>query len=225
MRASAWLVRARSSAPLALLLLLLANLLPLVGVLFLGWDVFTLLLLYWVENGIVGVLNLIKIRLAAGAPDAQSRGGLRISLPAGAQKAYLIPFFAFHYGLFWVVHGVFVFIFAGIAGAGIGGAGSSLAPEALLLGGLALLLSHGGSLYFNFLGRGEYRRTSPQAQFAQPYARMIVLHLTIVAGGTLIMGLGQPLLLMVLMVVLKTALDVILHLREHAALRDPAPAA
>ena len=38
----------------SLLALLLANAFPIVGVLFLGWTVFPLVLLYWLENVVVG---------------------------------------------------------------------------------------------------------------------------------------------------------------------------
>ena len=48
-------------------LLVAANLIPLVGVLFFGWSLWTILVLYWVENGIVGFWNVPRIMLAQGA--------------------------------------------------------------------------------------------------------------------------------------------------------------
>ena len=38
--------------------LVIANAIPLVGVLFLGWTVFPLVLLYWLENVVVGGFNV-----------------------------------------------------------------------------------------------------------------------------------------------------------------------
>jgi len=38
---------------------------PLVGVLFFGWSVSTILVAYWLENGAIGVLNVHKILLAS----------------------------------------------------------------------------------------------------------------------------------------------------------------
>lgn len=41
-----------------------------------------------------------------------------------------------------------------------------------------------------------------------PYPRLIVLHLTIVVGAFLVIGTGQPIAALILLVVLKLALDV-----------------
>src|SRR4029079_2006820 len=43
-----------------------ANAIPLFGVLFLGWNVWTILTIYWLENGVVGVFNVLKMSKAAG---------------------------------------------------------------------------------------------------------------------------------------------------------------
>src|SRR2546427_9598209 len=48
----------------SLVALVVANALPLVGVLFLGWTVFPLVLLYWLENVVVGGFNVAKLLLA-----------------------------------------------------------------------------------------------------------------------------------------------------------------
>ena len=41
--------------------LIAANALPLFGVLFLGWDTFSIVALYWVENVIIGAINVLKM--------------------------------------------------------------------------------------------------------------------------------------------------------------------
>ena len=58
---------ARRSAPSGLVI---ANLIPLVGVLWFGWDVWGILTIYWLENGIVGFFNVLKMRRAAGSEDS-----------------------------------------------------------------------------------------------------------------------------------------------------------
>ena len=49
----------------------------------------------------------------------------------------------------------------------------------------------------------------------QPYQRVILLHVTVLAGGFVVMLLGQPLLALVLLVLLKTAVDLRAHIQEH----------
>ena len=48
----------------ALVALIVANLIPLFGVLFLGWSVWNILVIYWLENGIAGVINVLKMSTA-----------------------------------------------------------------------------------------------------------------------------------------------------------------
>ena len=107
------------------LVLVAANLLPLVGVVFFGWSLWTILTVYWLENGIVGLWNIPKILLAEGTflPD---RTGVGYSawatrpMPAMGRVA-LAVFFTFHYGLFWLVHGVFVLVLPTFFGTGLFG--------------------------------------------------------------------------------------------------------
>src|SRR4051794_8906883 len=56
----------RTASSRSAILLVVANLIPLVGVLFFGWSLWTILVLYWVENGIVGFWNIPRILLAQG---------------------------------------------------------------------------------------------------------------------------------------------------------------
>jgi hypothetical protein len=193
-------------------MLVAANAVPLIGVLFFGWDVATVLIVYWLENGIVGLLNVPKILLARGAPDGTSVNG-------HSGNAVIAAFFLVHYGLFWLVHGIFVFVITGYSEAAFLNVTDPIATvlgdSGLLLAAVALLLSHGASLFLNYIGRGEYRRASPGSQMFAPYPRMFVLHITIVFGGLFVIGMNQPEYAIVLLVVLKTAFDVVLHLRER----------
>ncbi|MEM8865992.1 MAG: DUF6498-containing protein, partial [Planctomycetota bacterium] len=114
---------------------------------------------------------------------------------------------------------------AGGAGAGGGDTGGLDNPLAVardavgntgfILAAIGLAASHLISYFVNFLGKGEYRRTAPPLLMAAPYPRIIVLHVAIVLSGFLVITLGQPVVLLILLVVGKTLLDLSLHLREH----------
>jgi len=250
----------------ALIALIAANAIPLVGVLFLHWSLWTILVIYWLENGIVGFWNVPRMLLAGGqlipeadlqravatadAPlqndtperrlaQAQLRFALRLGgngLP-GFARLGLAGFFLVHYGIFWLVHGVFVFAlpaFAGDFGAGtaftpgdgipnsgppFAGGGASAFGDILwgsvLLAAVALFLSHAASFLFNYVGRGEYHGTSPAAQMAAPYTRVVALHLAILFGAFAVAFGGAPVAALVILVLVKTFFDLTLHLREH----------
>jgi len=206
------ITRARSigqSAPVAVTLLLVANLLPLAGVLFFGWDVGMVLITYWLENGIVGLVNIPKILLAKGEG------------PGAANRTFIAVFFLFHYGIFWIGHGVFVFVLAFFSlRRGLLDPFSPAAPlpdsGAIVIAALALLASHTASFFLNYLGKGENLRTTAPKQAFAPYPRMLVLHVTIIFSGFFVVVLGQPLIAVILLVIFKTGLDLYLHLRERA---------
>ena len=195
------------------LVLVAANLVPLAGVLFFGWTVFATLLLFWLENVIVGAFNVLRMLVA------QPQIG-----PMWAAKLFMIPFFTFHYGMFVTVHGVFVLMLFG-GGGGFAGRGfptPATYVHAIQVAGVApaawgLALSHAVSFAFNYIGTGEYKSALVPALMFRPYGRVMVLHVVILGGGFLVATLGSPLIPLALLVVLKTGLDLFGHLREHAA--------
>jgi hypothetical protein len=222
------------SAPAAKTALIGANLVPLAGVLLFGWDLFSVMLVYWLENGVIGAFNVIKIAMARGpvrvdrtvgsggmaAPHGQVSEEQMATLQkyAGASRFFLAPFFLVHYGGFWAVHGVFVFVlFSGR----IGGPFGHTTAEAINWWGIAVTIaalaaSHAVSFFYNFIGHREFEQMSPPEQMFQPYGRVFVLHIAIIGGGFLIMLLGQPLGALILLIVLKTGLDLLSHTRAHS---------
>jgi hypothetical protein len=205
----------------AVVALVVANAIPLAGVLFLGWNVWTILTIYWLENGVVGAFNILKMAKAEG-PEPTGRAAVRYNgrpVTTGA-KATLIPFFIVHYGIFWVVHGIFVLTLPQFQAFGGESAGLRQDPLAVAIVLVGMVISHGLSYRFNYVGRGEYRRTSVSAQMTAPYGRLVVLHLTIIVGGLAIATTGAPAAAVLILVLLKTGLDLGLHLAEH---REPGP--
>lgn len=226
----------------AVVALIVANAIPLFGALFLGWNVWTILIVYWLENGIVGFFNVLKILRAEGPADPTSSWRMNGKPMAAVGRAGIAGFFLIHYGMFWFVHGVFVLtmpLFAGF-GDGLGAveprgpgdgefvdgvftpfptAGTDMTSGfelgSVLLAVVALGISHRLSYWFNYVRRGEYRRTSPAGQMSAPYGRLVVLHITIIVGGMAIAFTGAPAAALAILVVLKTVMDIGFHLAEH----------
>jgi hypothetical protein len=235
----------RTTASRSVVALLIANAIPLVGVLFFGWSLWTILVLYWLENGIVGLWNIPRILLAEGTtPPSGLASHVTLKVLGNTVNAFdraaTALFFAIHYGIFWTVHGVFVFtlpLFAGFSSAfsqpqliqlpdGTFGvldqashsAFGEIAWASVAIGAVAMVISHGASFFLNYIGQGEYKRATPLGQMAAPYGRVVVLHVTILIGAFAIAFLGAPIVLLVILVVLKSALDLRLHLAERVRL-------
>jgi len=192
----------------SLFALLLANAVPIIGVVFLGWTVFPLMLLYWLENVVVGGFNVAK--LVFNKP----------SEPVfWAAKLFLVPFFIVHFGGFTYVHGALLIALFGPKGTQsfelLTTVPAAIRANQLGWAVFSLLLSHGLSFFWNYMRNGEYQRASLQALMMQPYSRVIVLHLTVLFGGWIVMLLGSPTLALVLLVVLKTGADLRGHKTER----------
>ena len=190
--------------------LIAANLVPVAGVLFFGWEVFPLMFLFWSENVIVGGFNVLKMLCAGGGGAAGQ-----------ASKTFLIPFFCVHYGMFTLVHGIFIMaMFGGGRGPGAGFPGPAtfwrvMQENHLGWAVLGLTISRGISFATNYIGNGEYKNVVAPVLMMQPYGRIVVLHITIIFGGFLVMALHSPVLGLLLLVVLKTLMDLGGHLRER----------
>jgi hypothetical protein len=192
----------------------LANLIPLFGVMWLGWEVFPIILLYWLENVIVGGFNVLRMLSVRPRDIARWLG-----------KLFLIPFFVVHYGMFTAIHGVFVFsLFGeGMSGNGffpnVGTVWSALVDHRIVYVALALLLSHGFSFVWNYLGKGENQETTLERLMSQPYRRVIVLHFVMILGGFAVLALGEPTAALFMLVLLKIGVDAAAHVKEHGRYR------
>ena len=188
-------------------LLIIANLYPLFGVLLLGWDLASVLFVYWAENVVIGFYNVLKMAYA-GKPltegiTVKSSGKTTTDL----SKSGFILFFIFHYGLFTFVHGAFLF--------------TTLAKNlsldvAVVAGSLFLIVSHGISFFTNYIANKEYQTKSPEDLFLAPYKRVTVMHLTVIFGSALIVNSnGESIGPLLVLTVVKTIVDLITHTLEH----------
>lgn len=213
----------RLPPPLSAPVLIAANLLLFAGVLLWGWRVGDLVILYWVENLVIGVVHVLRILYAR--PDRLLKGGPEITEGAWiASKTALAGFFLVHYGGFCVGHGIFLAILFPVRDA----SGATLEIWEILggmlrdpgsLGAIAVLVaSHGYSFARNYIGREEYRRVDVARMMSRPYARIFVVHIFIIGGALLLQALQAPLAALLLFVVLKTAIDYVMHRRERALL-------
>lgn len=195
----------------SLALLVAANLLPLAGVLWWGWDVFFLLLLFWCENVIIGIFGIARM-IVAGKTESVAEG------------LFLPVFFTVHYGGFMFGHFMVLF---GMYSSNVADLDRLVVPadyyRAVIehvswipLG--ALFISHGWSFVENFMGRDEFERLTPKQAMALPYRRMIITHIALLFGGFLLVENGQPIAGLVLLILMKIALDVTFHRKEHKKL-------
>ena len=184
---------------LPLLSLLLANGVTIVLALLQDWNLSTVLAVYWFQSVAIGFFALVRLLAVPAGDGGWSR------LPS----FFLAAFFAVHYGLFHLVYLVFLtgFFLAGSIG--------EADLPGIALGCAVFLVNH----LVSFLWYRPREETAPAAIFTEPYARIVPMHITIIAGGfvtALLPGALGTRLVLLLFLLLKTAADVIAHQRKHA---------
>lgn len=185
------------------------------GVLALGWSPFVVMALFWLENVIIGLFNVVRI-LVTGAQLGPM--GLLGSVAVAA-------FFTVHYGLFTLVHGMFVVLLFGGAEVGRAAGSSLFAPLGVMLGYLlserdgwlaiaALLLLHLSSTV-QWLVRTRELGPPVKDLMSAPYGRIAILHVTLIASAFLIMALHVPTAGALMLVAMKLAYDLIAIKRDR----------
>jgi hypothetical protein len=171
------------------------DLAPVYAVVAWGWGAAPLVMLYWVENVIAGVMTLPRIIIS----------GARFGAVGGFAGLFMSAFFIFHYGLFCAVHGTFLFVFVaatnhavpGIENVpvmdipGMVGAALTIAPHMDLVFGL-IVGWQAFVLLYQFILKGDWRQTNPAEEMFAPYSRIVVLHIGIFAGAGALFLLGDP---------------------------------
>jgi hypothetical protein len=209
---------------LPVLFLLIANLIPLVGVLLADWNAVVIILLYWSENIVIGIYNILKMTIVKNKKPSSIPGSI-----------FTILFFCLHYGAFCGVHGFFIMNFLEIGNATdptevdpwpahlvfiqmlfavIQRLWANM-PDGMIWPLLALFVSHGVSFVYNYLLAGEYKITTTAKLMHQPYKRIVVMHITTIAAGILVMKFNSTLPMLFILVLLKISMDIHLHNKEH----------
>ncbi|KKW41997.1 MAG: Membrane protein [Candidatus Magasanikbacteria bacterium GW2011_GWA2_56_11] len=218
--------------------LVYANLIPLLGVVLLRWNVLALLYAYWWETAVIGFYTVLKMLRAEAVPDLPSENGAGRpdSVPARATqtRVFATAFFILHFSGFLFVYWFFLFqALPALIGALAMESNSWADRLGLLAVAVGFLVSHGLSYQQNFIEGGEYKRRDFISLMFAPYKRIIILHFTILIGVTTV-GLagfsltlllsGQPPFLksilhsvfMAIFIAIKIMVDKKFHIEEHA---------
>ena len=187
------------------LVLILVNIMPLWGVIWREWDIFSIMILYWLESAVVGFFNILKME--------------KIS---NYKFTPLVPFFIVHYCIFMFVH---LFFILQLFQPDLASATEQVEAfkivfkylETLFISLSLIFFSHGLSFIFNFIKKEEFIGVSLVKQMLAPYKRIIIMHLVIILAGLGVVysGYEPTLSSLAFLVILKTTFDLGAHIFEH----------
>jgi hypothetical protein len=196
---------------------------PLAGALFFDWGAYDVVFLYWLENAVIGLFNILKMAFAQ--PDVKivdepTRSGRVVwrkkpsteesTLSVGQWRLFGIPFFVVHYSLFMFVHLMFILsVLGGMEDLDPIGFVASSMSLSLIVALVLLFIEHGHLFYRDYWKGGGYKRTHPLLQMFMPYPRIVVMHLAILFGGFLFVAFSLPRFAAFVLVGLKVALELV----------------
>lgn len=209
------------------LLLLATNMLPILGILFWGWDGFVLLVLYWLETLVIGFWMMFQVAFAplkrASPPLSAGRVSERSEKRRRRYGFFKAAFFTVHAGIFMGVHMLFLWsIFAGTWKERVHSPvdfvrelviGQDLWVPLAILFCVRGVLTHAGLFMPGLasqLGVGISADDGEESIIRGFYARIVAMHITLLAGGWIfenVMSGGRGL---VIVVALKILLDLVL---------------
>jgi len=196
------------------------NLIPAAGLLFLKWDVFSVVFLYWFENVVLGVYQALRMIMATGAPSLpvrtvtissgrvlQEEFQRKMGQVAPMMKFFLIPFFCVHYGIFTAAHGAFVMGFFGNGGLQRTHGIAFRMPSDVGPAMMALVIIYSFIFVKDYvIGQQGKTESAPQLMM-EPYGRIVALHLFIMVSGIFVTRFRIAPQILLAVVLAKTAWD------------------
>lgn len=194
-------------------MLILVNLVPVYGVWFEGWSAAQIFLVFCLETIIIGCFNVVKM-LCVNFFGSPGDTGTVVNSVLKLGGLFLTAFFVVHYGFFVFVQ---TQIFFGVSG--LIKSNSLLnsyreIPEALGPDGQLVLLIF--ITYYtlhnlhNFFLSGEYRRISMAKLMFQPYGRIFIQQVVVIAGAMFI-AMGFNTVFIMILVLVKLFFDLFVN--------------
>jgi len=178
-----------------------ANLLSLTLALIMGWDPVLMLFLFWMENVIIGLWQIPRFLTADG-----NRSGSQLQRLSGA--LFKAGFFTVHYGLFTFIHGSLLFELFLKQSLDVQTLEKLVfSTQGIGLALLGMFLSH-GIQFFNDLLSGVARNTPIDTVMMEPYSRIVILHLVLLASAFLLTLLPNPVIGVILLSAIKIIMDI-----------------
>lgn len=199
-----------------------ASLVPLVGVVLWGWGAFDLVVLYWLEIGaIVGLsLPLVAVFESASGTDGDTDDG-PVSGVAGRVLAVCLPGAVL--AMFWGGHGILLMAIANTLFAGLDQSDVWVSAGTVEPALAATVASYLLAVVTDLLGYSNVPGSHARSSLGRVVGDVMFFHTALIVGVFVVIALGSPLWLLVVIVVLKAALDVVRPLVRGDSRSDDAP--
>jgi hypothetical protein len=193
----------------------LANLLALVVVWRAGWQAHALLVVYWLETGVLVAVYAVKITRAEGTDDPAEISawtkfdGEPAEAYVGRDNRLIADTLVLEFLGMWLFAGFFFVV------VGITGMLEPASPATVALAAVGLVATHAFSYRYEYLGLGEYERRGPVSLLVEPGPHFWGLMFVMVfgLGASAVSGSGAG--TVVVLTFCKTCADLLAHRRAR----------
>lgn len=185
--------------------LIAANAITIVLAVVENWDLRELMFIYWTQSVVIGFFSYQRmLDLKQFSTEGVRQNGCRVE-PTEKTKKSMASFFLLHYGAFHAFYLVFI-----------------LAADKrefqdsyffVMVCAAVFALNHWYS-YRENREKDADRKPNIGTIMLFPYARIVPMHLTLIAGGSMN---SESTLVLLMFLGLKTAADVVMHMIEHSS--------
>ncbi|MCC6551126.1 MAG: hypothetical protein IT279_13765 [Ignavibacteriaceae bacterium] len=188
--------------------IIIHNLMPVIGVLFFGFDAANIIFIYITETVIIGLLNVPKILLAQKNPNDNSA-----SAPSGSigGRIFIVLFFLVHYNMFNFGQITIILPMVSPADGLDAFIGYIIENEFMHYAVASIVITHGVSLWFDYIAPKAYKDASPVLMMFIPYPRIFVQQFVAIFGSFLLLAFGAPVMMLILLQFLKIAVEIFTH--------------
>lgn len=157
-------------------MIIILNLIPVYGMLFLKWSIFSVLYFYWLETLVISFSNAVKMAYAAR------------EIP-GSRTKMMLQYLFFRLAMFFF-YLIFIFVFVGLIIATKEQLRTNLMTflfldKAFNWAVVGMILSYGFNLTFNYILNDEYKHFSPNDFNIVFDFRTVIMHIVIVLGAVI----------------------------------------
>jgi len=190
--------KTRSANPIPIILLVLANLIPIYGVLFANWNSINVIYYYWLESLILGVFNIFKIYKTANYHKISPR-------------SFVLAFIIRYFGIVVIVGVVSILLIY----INIGSKAFVFNLNYTFITLAMFLVSHGLSYKSNFIDGKEYEKANLVEQVSDLSHRIYAVVAIILFNAFMYSIFHEPIQGVAMLVFFKILFDIWLHLNEH----------
>lgn len=189
--------------------IIIHNLMPVIGVLFFDFDAMNIIFIYITETIIIGLFTVPKILFARLDPDGESKTGL---FRYFSGRIFISLFFLFHYNMFNFAQIALLLPMLSSSGSGVESfIRYIIENEFMHYVVISIAATHGVSLWFDYILPKMYLKTNPVLVMFIPYPRIFIQQFVAIFGAFLLIAFGAPVLMLILLQLLKIAVEIFTH--------------